>query len=433
MKKVHITTLGCSKNTVDSEVLMGRLEKNGNALTDNPGEADIIILNTCGFIEDAKKESIQAILEAVELKKQDTSKQVLVTGCLSQRYPVEITQEIPEVDAVFGTEAYDDILNHIGKSHAAVQNLQRIRRLTTPSHFAYMKIAEGCDHSCSFCAIPGIRGRYRSRKQDDLIEEAGYLAGKGIKELILVSQDTSYYGIDLNKKQGIIELLEKLSFVEGIRWIRVLYWYPLNFPMAFIDLIQSNEKIIPYLDLPMQHISASLLKKMRRAGTGSKLVKIFERAREILPDIALRTTVILGHPGETDRDFDELVSFIKEMRFDRLGTFVYSDEDHTPAFGYEKKVDRTLAQERRHRIMELQKEISWSKNQEYIGKSFTVLVDEYDADARVFSGRTFRDAPEIDNEVIITSEQGSECNPGDFITVHIEDASEYELYARVPV
>lgn len=429
MKKIHITTLGCSKNTVDSEVLMGRILKTGHVLTENPEEADVIILNTCGFIEDAKKESIQAIFEALELKKNDPAKQVYVAGCLSQRYPTQISSEIPEVDDVFGTEAFDEITRKIGTSHAAAHHEHQFRKLITPGHFAYLKIAEGCDHTCSFCAIPGIRGKYRSREIDEIMDEAKFLVESGVKEIILISQDSSYYGIDLYGEQRIVQLLEKMLRIEGIEWLRVLYWYPNNFPMEVISLMKSSDKLVSYLDLPMQHISAAVLKRMRRSGTRTRLERIFHTVRQKAPEIGLRTTMILGYPGETEDDFKQLYDFVGEIRFDRLGTFVYSDEDHTPAYHQGNKIQSTVARKRQQMIMELQKEISLTHNRNMIGKDITVLIDEYDEDTDTYVGRTYKDAPEIDNEVLIRNHHETILQPGAFVKVNVTDASEYELYA----
>jgi len=433
MKKVHITTLGCSKNVVDSEVLLGRLLEEGHVHTEAPEDAEVIVINTCGFIEDAKKESIQAIFEAVDLKKKDKDKKVIISGCLSQRYHEELKNEIPEADAIFGTEDYDRILDAIGKSHSAAVNHNLIRKLTTPSHFAYLKIAEGCDHSCSFCAIPGIRGKYRSRKIEDIVQEAKFLVDQGVREIIIISQDTSYYGVDLYGKQKILTLIDEISRIDKLRWLRLLYWYPSNFPLELIHMMKSHQKLVPYLDLPMQHISASLLKNMRRAGTRSKLLKIFNTAREVVPEIALRTTMILGHPGETDDDFQDLYDFVKEIRFDRLGTFLYSDEDNTFAYNYNGKIKPEVAAERQNRIMELQKDISLTENQKLIGETFEVLFDEQDKNSNMSIGRTYKDAPEIDNEVLVTGNAGASPAPGEFRNVIIEDASEYELYGKLTV
>jgi len=429
MKKIHITTLGCSKNLVDSEVLAGQLETNHFKVIDQPEESDILIINTCGFIEDAKEESIQAIFEALELKNEDPAKKVFVAGCLTQRYRKEIEKEIPEVDAIFGTEEYGAILKTLGTKHAAVDNLNRIRKVTTPRHFAYLKISEGCDHSCAFCAIPGIRGKHRSRTIESLVDESKKLIDRGTKELILISQDSSYYGKDLYGKPKMMHLLDELQNLDGLKWIRVLYWYPTNFPKDVIDLMAESDKIVPYIDMPIQHISEKMLRLMRRGDTRDSLLRLYDMFRKKIPEIALRTTMILGHPGETDKDFNELHEFIKEVRFDRLGSFTYSDEDHTIAYSLQDKVEHEVALERQAILMETQRSISMENNQKFVGHKLEVLLDEFDINTGTFSGRTYRDAPEIDNEVIIhVNNKNGKHKPGDFTSVLIRDAAEYELY-----
>jgi len=425
MKKIHITTLGCSKNTVDSEVLMGQLQTHHFRLVENPQQSDVIIINTCGFIEEAKEESIQAIFEALRLKKDDPAKKVFVAGCLSQRYRKEIEREIPEVDAVFGTEDYHQILKNLGVKHTAVDNLIRFRKLTTPRHLAYLKISEGCNHTCSFCAIPGIRGKHRSRSIESLVQEAGLLAENGAKELILVSQDTSGYGMDLYGKQRIIELIEELSEINKLEWIRVLYWYPSNFPGEFVHMAKTGSKVIPYLDMPLQHISDRMLHLMRRAETGRKIRDLLHDFRTVNPEMAFRTTFILGHPGETEDDFNELCDFVREFKIDRIGTFIYSDEEGTYAAGLESKISRSVAESRRDRLMEIQREISAASNERLTGTVQKVLIDEYDREGGVYIGRTFRDAPEVDNEVLVTSV--SKLEAGDFISVLINASGEYHL------
>jgi len=429
MKKIHITTLGCSKNTVDSEVLAGQLELNQYQVIDSAEAADVLIINTCGFIQDAKEESIQAIFEALKLKETDPAKEVFAAGCLSQRYRAEIEKEIPEVDAIFGTEEYAQIINTLGVQHTAMDNLYRMRKISTPRHYAYLKISEGCNHKCAFCAIPGIRGRHRSRTIESLIEEAGKLAEYGAKELILISQDTSYYGRELYNESRITELADKLQHIQGFEWIRLLYWYPTNFPEQILDLMQPAKKILPYIDMPIQHISSRMLRLMRRGDTRDSLKRMFYTIREKVPDVTLRTTLILGHPGETDADFRELFDFINDIKFDRLGTFIYSDEENTPAFALKDKVSRETALERQKELMELQQRISLRKNMERIGKKYRVLIDEFNPDTSVYSARTKMDAPEIDNEIIIQG-ANDKHKPGEFAEVEIIDAAEYELYAH---
>lgn len=433
MKKVHITTLGCSKNTVDSEVLMGQLMANKFEVVDAPQDSDVIIINTCGFIQSAKEESIQAILEAIQLKQSDPAKKVYVAGCLSQRYKPEIEKEMPEVDAIFGTEDYRAILNALGKKHAAADNMYRMRKVSTPRHYAYLKISEGCNHTCAFCAIPLIRGKHRSRSIETLVDESKKLADNGARELILVSQDTSYYGKDLYGRQSIMDLLEQLEKIDGIEWIRVLYWYPTNFPKQVIPIMKSSSKILPYIDMPIQHISEKMLRLMRRGDTRASLDGLFEMFRSEIPQIALRTTLILGHPGETDEDFAELHDYIQKIRFDRLGTFTYSDEENTRAFDLEHKISEDIARQRQAILMETQKNVSFERNQKYIGQRLKVLIDDFDINTKTYFARSFRDAPEIDNEVIIPQKKDLNIKPGEFAEVIIEDAAEYELFGRFAV
>jgi len=430
MKKVHITTLGCSKNLVDSEVLSGQLEAHEFEMVDEPVDSDLIIVNTCGFIQSAKEESLQAIFEAIKLKEDDPAKKVFVTGCLSERYKPDIEKKIPEVDAIFGTEAYKEILGALGKKHAANDNLHRMRKVTTPRHFAYLKISEGCNHTCAFCAIPGIRGKLRSRSIESLVDEAAKLAANGAKELILISQDTSSYGKDIYNKQNIVNLLKALAQIDGIEWIRVLYWYPTNFPFEVIQLMKDNPKILPYIDMPIQHVSDYMLQLMRRGERKETIYKIFNRIRAEIPDIALRTTLIVGHPGETNDDFSELLAFIKDFQFDRMGSFLYSDEENTAAYLLQNKVEVDVARQRQDELMSVQRDLSSKKNALLVGSVQRVLLDEYDINTSTYSGRTYRDAPEIDNEIIITVDKEYTFKPGDFADVEIIDSGEYELFGR---
>ena len=430
MKKIHVTTLGCPKNVVDSEHLLGLLKINDFQISQTPEESDVLIINTCGFINDAKEESIQAILEALELKKSDPHKKVFVAGCLTQRYRKEIEQEIPEVDAIFGTEEYSAILKALGKGHASMDNFHRTRLITTPRHYAYLKISEGCNHTCAFCAIPGIRGKHKSKPIEQLVEEATVLAANGTRELIVVSQDTSYYGKDLYGEQRIVPLLQALEKVEGIEWIRVLYWYPTNFPMDVLHWMRDSQKLVHYLDLPIQHISDHVLRQMRRGDTRKSILNILQQAKKLVPDVTFRTTVIVGHPGERRQDFDELLRFVEEIRFDRLGSFIYSDEDGTAAFDLPDKVDEAVARQRQEQLMEIQREISLEKNREMIGKSASVLIDEYNSEMNFYLARTYKDAPEIDNEVIILNQSKQRLKVGQFQQVEIIDATEYELYGK---
>lgn len=430
MKKVHITTMGCFKNQVDSDVLIGQLKNNDFEIIENPEDAEVIILNTCGFIEDAKKESIDAIFEAVELKKGDSNKKVFVSGCLSQRYKNELSNEIKEIDGIFGTEDYKSILSTLGKNDFNADNLYKIRSNSTPGHYAYLKISEGCNHQCSFCAIPLIRGKHKSRTIEDIVNEAEILANKGVKELILVSQDTSYYGKDNYGNQKVVELLIKLAESNLFQWIRPLYWYPTNFPFEYIEYMAKYSSLIPYLDMPIQHVSNNVLKYMKRAETTEAIKRLYLNIRNKQPDISLRTTMILGHPGETEKDFDELINFIKDIKFNRLGTFVYSDEEGTTAYDIENKVETSLAVERKNIVMEIQQEISQKLNDQLIDSIEQVLIDKYDDENKCYIGRTYRDAPEIDNEVIINTNEIKENLIGSIESVKIYDASEYELYGQ---
>jgi len=431
MKKIHINTLGCSKNVVDSEVLAGRLDPEQYAITILPEEADIIILNTCGFIQDAKEESIQAILEAVKLKEDDPAKKIFAAGCLTQRYKEEIKNEIPELDGVFGTEDYQAVLKALGQKHSAAENFYLQRRISTPRHYAWLKISEGCNHQCAFCSIPQIRGKHRSRTIESLLQEAGKLAEHGAKEIILISQDTSYYGRDLYNRQAVYELAAEMQKIDKIDWLRILYWYPAAFPMEILDLMKEGGKVLPYLDMPIQHISTNVLKRMKRADTRDSLLKMFEEIKTIVPNTAFGTTVILGHPGETDDDFEELLQFIKDIKFDRLGTFLYSDEEGTASYGMDDKVPQDTAAARQKIIMEQQKEISLQSNMSFIGDTMDVIIDEFDLQTGTYYGRSYRDAPEIDNDVILTAPENDEGQmTGRIVRAEIIDASEYELYGE---
>jgi len=430
MKKIHITTLGCFKNQVDSDVLSGQLVNRNFIITENPEEADVVIVNTCGFIEDAKKESIDAIFEAVELKNRNGSKKVLVSGCLSQRYKEDITNEITEVDGVFGTEDYKGILKFLGEDAFNAEDQYKIRSISSPHHYAYLKISEGCNHQCAFCAIPLIRGKHKSRTIENIIEEANVLAEQGVRELILVSQDTSYYGKDFYGQQKIVELIKQIADKKLFDWIRPLYWYPTNFPMEFIELMNDYPSVIPYLDMPIQHISDNVLRQMKRGDTGTSIRSIYKKIRNLQPDIALRTTLILGHPGETEEDFKKLVDFIKETRFNRLGTFVYSDEEGTGAYNLKNKVEQSVAIERKNIIMEIQQQISKELNEDLVDTTQDVIIDRHDDSGKCYIGRTYRDSPEIDNEVTIENSSKDETIVGSIRKVYITEAQEYDLYGR---
>jgi len=427
--KIHVTTLGCSKNLYDSEILMGQLKANQVNLTKDPNQADVIIVNTCGFITPAKQESIQAILEAGKIKKSHSGQKLLVCGCLSKRYQPELRKDIPEVDEYFGTEDYQSILEYLNLNPDPPEYLYQKRLLSQARHYAYLKISEGCNHTCAFCAIPLIRGKHRSRPMDQILREAHLLAEKGVKELILIAQDTTYYGVDLYQHQRIVELLQELEKIEQLDWIRLHYAYPTTFPDELIDVIAQSSQIVHYLDLPVQHITDSMLKIMKRGGSSHQIREIFRKIRERIPDIILRTTLIVGHPGETEADFADLKQFVEEMRFDRLGVFTYSPEENTAAFSLPAP-DPEIARERYSEIMELQQKISLEKNYAKLGKVYRVLIDEYDAIARTAIGRTYGDSPEIDNEVILENVR-RKIKPGEFYNVRIIDVGEYEIFGQI--
>lgn len=424
--KISVITLGCSKNTVDSERLMNQLKLNDLDVVHNSDDANSVIINTCGFIEAAKEESINTILSAIELKKQGKLKKVIVAGCLSERYMNELRKEIPEVDAFFGTEAYESIVNEFGGD--LKYELLGERVLTTPKHFAYLKISEGCDNPCSFCAIPLMRGLHKSRPMEDLINEAKSLAKQGVKELIIIGQDTTDYGKDIYQKRILAELLHNLSLINGIEWIRLLYVYPSHFPEDLIDEIANNPKVLKYIDIPLQHIADNVLKSMRRGITKRRTVELINSLKERIPNLTLRTTFIVGYPAETDKDFDELCQFIKEIKFDRIGVFNYSVEENTASFILGDPIAEEIKEERKATIMEIQKEISEEKNRELIGKKIKVLIDEFDGEN--FIGRTERDAPEVDGEVIISATKET-LNIGEFYNIEIYDCNEYDLFGKI--
>lgn len=424
--KISVITLGCSKNTVDSERLMNQLKLNDLDVVHNSDDANSVIINTCGFIEAAKEESINTILSAIELKKQGKLKKVIVAGCLSERYMNELRKEIPEVDAFFGTEAYESIVNEFGGD--LKYELLGERVLTTPKHFAYLKISEGCDNPCSFCAIPLMRGLHKSRPMEDLINEAKSLAKQGVKELIIIGQDTTDYGKDIYQKRNLAELLHNLSLINGIEWIRLLYVYPSHFPEDLIDEIANNPKILKYIDIPLQHIADNVLKSMRRGITKRRTIELINTLKERIPNLTLRTTFIVGYPAETENDFDELCQFIKEIKFDRIGVFNYSVEENTASFILGDPISEEIKEERKATVMEIQKEISEEKNRELIGKKIKVLIDEFDGEN--FIGRTERDAPEVDGEVIISATKET-LNIGEFYNIEIYDCNEYDLFAKI--
>lgn len=424
--KISVITLGCSKNTVDSERLMNQLKLNKFDLTNDSNEADSIVINTCGFIEDAKEESINTILSAIELKKQGKIKKVVVTGCLSERYMNDLRKEIPEVDAFFGTEAYEEVLEEFGGD--LKYELLGERVLTTPKHFAYLKISEGCDNPCSFCAIPLMRGFHKSKPIEDLLSEASSLAKQGVKELIIIGQDTTDYGKELYGKRNLAELLNKLSQINGIEWIRLLYAYPSHFPDDLIDEIATNPKICKYIDIPLQHISDNVLKSMRRGITKRRTVELLNTLKEKIPGLTLRTTFIIGYPNETEKEFEELCDFIKEIKFDRLGVFNYSVEENTPGFILGDPISKEIKEERKAALMEIQQAISEERNNQLIGKKIKVLIDEFNGEHYI--GRSEQDAPEVDGEVIITSAK-EPLTVGMFYNIEIYDSNEYDLFGKI--
>ncbi len=425
-EKISVITLGCSKNTVDSERLMSQLKLNKFDLIGDPNKADSVVINTCGFIDAAKEESINTILSAIELKKKGRLKKVIVAGCLSERYMNDLMKEIPEVDAFFGTEAYEGIVREFGGN--LKYELLGERIVTTPKHFAYLKISEGCDNPCSFCAIPLMRGVHKTKPMDELLNEASLLAAKGVKELILIGQDTTDYGIDLYGKRNIAELLRKLSGIAGIEWIRLLYVYPSHLPDELIEEIAVNPKICKYIDIPLQHISDNVLKSMRRGITKRRTIELLQQLKERIPNLTLRTTFIVGYPNETENEFEELCGFVRDIKFDRFGVFNYSVEENTPSFILNDPIPLETKEERKATLMEIQKNISEEKNRMFIGKKMKVVIDAFENNQYI--GRTERDAPEVDGEVIIDAKKGA-LEIGEFYDVEIYDCNEYDLFGNL--
>ncbi|MER2997246.1 30S ribosomal protein S12 methylthiotransferase RimO [Pontibacter populi] len=426
--KVNVITLGCSKNLVDSEVLMGQLRANefDVAHESDKDDSNIIIVNTCGFIDNAKQESIDTILRYADAKEAGQIDKLYVTGCLSQRYKDSLEAEIPQVDAYFGTLELPRLLKTLEADYK--HELIGERLLTTPSHYAYFKIAEGCNRPCSFCAIPLMRGKHVDRPIEDLVKEAKRLASMGTKELILIAQDLTYYGLQQYGERKLADLLRNLSDVEGIEWIRMQYAYPSQFPMEVFDVMNERDNICKYLDMPLQHISDNMLKTMRRGISKRRTIELVDQIRQRVPDIALRTTLIAGHPGETDQDFRELYDWVEETRFDRLGIFAYSHEDNTHSYTLEDNVPEEVKQERADAIMELQQGISVELNEEKVGKTYKVLFDR--KESGYFVGRTQYDSPEVDNEVLVPADSNY-VRLGDFATVKITDSSDFDLYGEV--
>ncbi|MEJ2103746.1 MAG: 30S ribosomal protein S12 methylthiotransferase RimO [Ignavibacteriaceae bacterium] len=425
-EKVSVITLGCSKNTVDSERLLRQLQANNLDLRQNPSEADTVIINTCGFIEAAKEESVNTILNAVANKNSGLTKRVFVAGCLSQRYKNDLQKEIPEVDLFFGTEDYENIVKELGGE--LKKNLLGERVVSIPSHTAYLKISEGCDHPCSFCAIPIMRGLHRSKPIEELVKEAEYLAQNNTKELVLIAQDTTDYGKDLYFQRNISKLIARLSEIEGIEWIRLMYAYPSRFPDDLIEEIKNNPKVCNYIDIPLQHISDKILKSMQRGITGNQTRMLLTKLRERIPDLVLRTTFIVGYPGETDEEFKELCDFVEEFKFEKMGTFTYSVEENTTSYKLGDPIPEEVKKERQATLMEIQREISTEKNKELLGKELKILIDGIEGD--FYIGRSYRDAPEVDGEVLIPINNGT-ITMGNFYNVQVYDSNEYDLFARI--
>ncbi len=422
--KINVITLGCSKNTYDSEVLMGQLKASGKDVV-HEQEGNIVVINTCGFINNAKEESINTILEYVDKKENGIVDKVFVTGCLSERYRPDLEKEIPNVDQYFGTTDLPLLLKALGADYK--HELLGERLTTTPKNYAYLKIAEGCDRPCSFCAIPIMRGKHISQSIEKLVKEAEGLAKNGVKELILIAQDLTYYGLDLYKKRNLAELLENLVKVEGIEWIRLHYAFPTGFPMDVLELMKREPKICNYIDIPLQHISDNILKSMRRGTTKEKTTKLLKDFRAAVPGMTIRTTLIVGYPGETQEDFEIMRDWVQEMKFERLGCFTYSHEENTHAYLLEDNVPEEVKQARATEIMDLQSQISWDLNQEKVGQTFKCIIDR--KEGQYFIGRTEFDSPDVDNEVLIDASKFY-VKTGDFINVKINDATEFDLYGE---
>jgi ribosomal protein S12 methylthiotransferase len=448
MKKVGFISLGCPKNLVDSEVMMGQLKYSGYQITADASEADTVVVNTCGFIDSAKKESIEAILEAAQLKTHGQATRLVVAGCLVERYRDELKASMPEVDAFIGTSQINDILAvcdpqtntrtlpviPLGNQSATyLYDESTPRVLATPSHYAFIKIAEGCDRPCAFCFIPQMRGHFRSRRFGSIVAEAHQLAEEGVKELILVAQDSSRYGEDLGKQDALGHLLRELSHTDGIEWVRVMYTYPTHISDAFLDVLAEEPKAVKYLDMPLQHASQNVLKLMKRGGNRASLEKLIQRVRDRVPGIAVRTTFITGFPGETEEDFEELLAFVKNVEFDRVGVFTYSDEEGTPAYELPNKVDPKIAKQRRTRLMKMQSRISRNRNKAKVGKVVRVIFEgESNESDLLWQGRTETQAPDIDGCVLINdAPEGLVPIPGDMVNVLITEAQEYDVVGRI--
>ena len=423
--KINVITLGCSKNVYDSEVLMGQLKASGKEVV-HEEEGNVVVINTCGFINNAKEESVNTILDYMQKKEDGEVDKVFVTGCLSERYKPDLQKEIPNVDQYFGTTELPQLLKALGADYK--HELIGERLTTTPKNYAYLKIAEGCDRPCSFCAIPLMRGKHKSTPIENLVIEAEKLAANGVKELILIAQDLTYYGLDIYKKRNLAELLEALVKVEGIEWIRLHYAFPTGFPMDVLDVMKREPKICNYLDIPLQHISDKILKSMRRGTTQEKTTKLLKEFRAAVPEMTIRTTLIVGYPGETKEDYQTLKAWVEDMRFERLGCFTYSHEENTHAFNLEDDVPEEVKLARANEIMEIQSQISWELNQAKIGEIFKVVIDRKEGE--YFVGRTEFDSPDVDNEVLIDASK-TYLKTGEFATVKVTEAADFDLYAEV--
>ena len=422
--RINVVTLGCSKNVYDSEVLMGQLKANNKEVV-HEEEGNIVVINTCGFIDNAKEESVNTILEYVARKQKGEVDKVFVTGCLSERYKPDLQKEIPDVDQYFGTTKLPGLLKALEADYK--HELLGERLLTTPQNYAYLKIAEGCDRPCSFCAIPLMRGKHKSTPIENLVKEAKNLAASGVKELILIAQDLTYYGLDIYKKRNLAELLENLVKVEGVEWIRLHYAFPTGFPMDVLEVMKREPKVCNYIDIPLQHISDDLLKSMRRGTTHEKTTKLLQDFRKRVPEMTIRTTLIVGYPGETEEHFQELKEWVRDMRFERLGCFTYSHEENTHAYNLEDNVPQEVKQDRANQIMELQSQISWELNQQKIGKTFKVIIDRIEGN--YFIGRTEFDSPDVDNEVLIDATK-TYLKTGEYYDVKIIEAEDFDLYGE---
>lgn len=445
MAKIGFISLGCPKNLVDSEVMIGLLQAQGHVLTADPADAEILVVNTCSFIADSKRESIETILAAAQLKNSGSCKKLIVTGCLAERYPKEIRSDLVEVDAILGTNQIEEIVravsgepitapNSYGRSDADLYLYDDTtpRTLIGPQYTAYVKIAEGCDHTCSFCIIPKIRGRLRSRSIQSIVKEAGRLAAQGVKEITLISQDTTSYGTDLGIQDGLANLLQALDKIDGLRWIRFLYVYPELVSNKLVEVINSSEKICRYVDMPLQHASAAILKSMRRGGNRSSLTRMINRIRNSIPGVTFRTTMIIGFPGETRQDFIELRDFCREMEFDRLGVFTYSDEEDTIAHALQAKVPAQTAERRRRALMEQQAAIASRKNRELVGKEFPILIEGPSQESEfLVQGRLESQAPEIDGVCLINDSDVGELHSGEFRTIRITRVLEHDLLGKI--